>query len=62
MPLISYKTKKLIRASMRDGERVHLWLHPFNLVNTPGVFERLVSVLTFVAHCRDIGNLDVKTF
>ena len=62
MPLISFKTKKLIRASIRDGERVHLWLHPFNLVNTPGVFEKLVSVLNFVAHSRDIGSLDVKTF
>ena len=62
LPLLQYRTRKAIQSSMRLGKDVHVWLHPFNLVDTPGVMHSLLSVLEFVAQCRDEGKIVTKLF
>ena len=62
LPLLHFRTKKAIQLSIRKGKHVHIWLHPFNLVDTPGVLESLLSILSFVAECRDAGKIETKLF
>lgn len=53
--------RALARAA-RDGGNLHLWLHPWNLSDTPGLAEELDGLLDAAAALRDAGRLEVVPF
>ena len=59
-------TQRRINAALRCASTgqgdVHFWLHPFNLVETPGLLEYALSFLDRVARLRDAGRVSVATF
>lgn len=45
----------------RSGGVAHLWLHPHNIIDAPGTFERLEDILSEAARLRDAGRLVTAT-
>ena len=59
-------TRRRIDAALRCAAAgrgdVHFWLHPFNLVETPGLLDYALSVLDRIARLRDAGRVSVAAF
>ena len=59
-------TRRRIDAALRCAEAgrgdVHFWVHPFNLVETPGLLDYAISVLDRIARLRDAGRVSVAAF
>lgn len=48
------------RIARQEGD-YHLWLHPFNLVGTDGLFAFFMDFLEVIARFRDQGVLEIET-
>lgn len=59
--LITRQTDRGLRHAARTGTALHLWLHPFNLAETPGLLDGLTATLTNAARLRDRGELQIAT-
>lgn len=52
--------RRMLEAA-NDGEVVHLWLHPHNIITGPETLPLLERVLRDVARLRDAGRLEIAT-
>ena len=59
--LIERQVRRSLDEAERSGGTLHLWLHPFNLSETPGLTDGLIGVLRDVARRRDAARLHVAT-
>ena len=57
--LLRTRIKKVIHHAL-SGHHVHLWLHPFNLVETPGLEEFIATELVKIGRARDADRLDIE--
>lgn len=58
--LTKRRVRKAVERASR-GEHVHFWLHPFDLVATPGLYEFLKEVIDSIARCQNEGVIEVVT-
>ena len=56
-----HATLGLNAATKQDGHDLHIWLHPFNLVEVPHLAGDLRAFLSRAAEYRDAGRLRVAT-
>ncbi len=59
--LIDRQIRLGLRRAARDEGDFHIWLHPFNLAETPGLLEHSISLISKVARMRDRGEIDIVT-
>ena len=53
--------RHLLRGPHSDGNVVHLWLHPHNLITAPSTADVLDRVLAEVAAARQCGDIRIET-
>ncbi len=53
--------KSRLSDAARNGRVAHVWLHPHNIIDAPGTFERLEDILAEAARLRDAGRLTMET-
>ena len=46
----------------KEGQHIHLWLHPFDLVEAPGLFAFVIEVLKLLSVARDRDELEFGVF
>jgi|GEM_PF-6597620 len=58
-------TKRRIRTSVemaRSGAAMHFWLHPFDLVEAPGLYDFVKETLSTIAAAREASELEIGVF
>ncbi|WP_298436725.1 polysaccharide deacetylase family protein [uncultured Jannaschia sp.] len=58
-------TRRRIRRSLdaaRSGQPVHLWVHPYNFSETPGLMSETIDTLEDIARLRDRSEIIVEGF
>lgn len=58
-PLIERRIRKALSAAS-SGSDIHLWLHPYNLVETKGLLEYTTGLIREIASLRDSGKIEVR--
>ena len=59
VPVMAVQALRGLRRAIASGGTLHVWLHPFNLAESPGLLRSLLYVLRRVATHRDRGRLAV---
>lgn len=60
--LVNAQARRGLEHAIRTGGTLHLWLHPFNLTATPGLYEDFTAFLALAADHRDRGELGFGGF
>ncbi|MAW61821.1 MAG: hypothetical protein CMJ94_13465 [Planctomycetes bacterium] len=58
---VGLQAKRVLRGLARGDEAYHLWLHPFNLAESPALCERFLSFLDQAVRLRDAGRTRILT-
>lgn len=60
--LVERQARLGLQRAAREGGTLHLWLHPFNLTDSPGLAQAIRSFLDEAAAMRDRGGLSFANF
>ncbi len=60
--LVERQARLGLRRAIREGGTLHLWLHPFNLTDSPGMAHAIRSLLDHAADERARGRLAIGPF
>lgn len=50
-----------LKLATQSDHALHLWLHPFNLVETRNLYDDSIALLNKAAHLRDRGQIQIQT-
>lgn len=59
--LIRQQVRRALRRIAGSDQQFHIWLHPFNLAETPHLLEDSLALLTKAARLRDAGKIEITS-
>ena len=61
IPITKRRINKCLELAC-GGHSIHFWLHPFDLVEAPGLYEFVEASLRLISAARDNEKLDIALF
>jgi hypothetical protein len=61
-PIVNRQARMSLASLAQGTGDQHWWLHPWNLVDTPGLFDDLTQLLDYAAKLRDQGRMAFAPF